>query len=141
VIWILLVAYQVKHFLADYPLQTPYMLRKFLPGWDFVRPLAAHAGTHAGFTFVIALAATFTRPYGLPISVGCAALDFTVHFIVDRIKASPQMLGRFKALSAAEFKSASAPQIRANTYFWWALGWDQAMHHLTHYLIIWILLG
>ena len=40
---LLAVIYQVKHFLADYPLQTPYMLQKFKEQ-DWETPLAAHAG-------------------------------------------------------------------------------------------------
>jgi hypothetical protein len=49
-VWLLLAVYQLKHFVADYPLQTPYMLKKFLPGNDFIKPLSAHAGVHALFT-------------------------------------------------------------------------------------------
>lgn len=53
---LLVVAFKIKHFVADYPLQTPYMLGKFKArGW--VRPLAAHAGVHAGLTAAIALGA------------------------------------------------------------------------------------
>jgi hypothetical protein len=158
ILFTLLVVYQLKHFLADYPLQTPYMLKKFLPGWDFVKPLACHAGVHGLFTFFIA----FCFRQQAPLALGLASLDFTVHFIVDRIKASPKLLGRFKAISADEFKSSASiitqaneprchPEIKlaakmfqrrlkSNTYFWWALGWDQMMHHLTHYVIIWCLI-
>jgi hypothetical protein len=160
----LLIAFQFKHFLADYPLQTPYMLQKFKPGWEFVKPLAAHAGTHAAFTWLICLVFAVIKgkvPVYLPPAM--ALLDFTVHFVVDRIKASPRLLGRYKALSAKEFpdtiRDASGgykiggdtymvPEGKArdarkalldNKYFWWALGWDQMMHHLTHYLIIYLL--
>lgn len=54
-IFLLLIIFQVKHFLCDYPLQNSYMLRKFLPGRDFIMPLAAHAGVHAVCTFLIVL--------------------------------------------------------------------------------------
>lgn len=27
-------------------------------------------------------------------------------------------------------------RIKSNTYFWWALGLDQMVHHLTHYVFI-----
>lgn len=158
ILFTLLVVYQIKHFLADYPLQTPYMLKKFLPGRDFVKPLACHAGVHGAFTFLIAFC--FRQQVGL--ALGLAAFDFTVHFVVDRIKASPKMLGRYKAITPDEYKgnmsiirAAEDPKshpeiklaakgfqrrIKSNTYFWWALGWDQMMHHLTHYVIIWCLI-
>lgn len=154
-VFALLVIFQIKHFVADYPLQGKYMLKKFLPGWDFVLPLTAHAGVHALITLVI-LVLIKSNMYWL------VAVDFVVHFIVDRIKASPKMLGRFKALSAVEFRllfttpprklgegvafkyvteAEVAEAIRDNTFFWWALGWDQMMHHLTHYFIIWMLVS
>ena len=153
-VWLLLAVYQLKHFVADYPLQTPYMLKKFLPGKDFIKPLAAHAGVHALFTLLIALA---VNP---KLAIPLALLDFVVHFIVDRIKASPKMLGKYKSLSAGEFKTLNdeivsikklSPgssyelwkinkQFKHNKYFWLALGADQMCHHLTHYIIIYLLI-
>jgi hypothetical protein len=111
----LLVVFQLKHFLADYPFQTPYMLKKGSGGMDWVLPLAAHAAVHATMTFVIAL---FVRP---ALAFPLAGIDFCTHFIVDRIKASPSLGGRFTP---------------AQPKFWWALGADQMAHHLTHYAII-----
>jgi hypothetical protein len=142
----LLVAFQLKHFLADYPFQNEYMLGKFKSkGW--VKPLAAHAGVHAFMTFLI------TGPLvGAAKAVTFATFDFGIHFVMDRIKASPRLLGRFKALSAKDFRvvamvanqsnaaiearEEARSALRANKYFWWALGADQTVHHLTHYAII-----
>ena len=114
----LLVIFQIKHFLADYPLQTPYMLGKFKGGLEWISPLALHSLVHALFTLAILLAFA-------PSLWALAFLDFTVHFIQDRIKASPNLLGRFKP---------------DNKFFWWALGQDQMVHHLTHYIIIWLII-
>lgn len=114
----LVLIYQLKHFIADYLLQGKYMLKKFAPGWEFVLPLAAHCAVHAVFTF--AITAVFV-PWLLAASL--AAFDFVVHFIMDRIKASPRMLGRFT---------------KDDPRFWWALGFDQMIHHITHYIIIYI---
>jgi hypothetical protein len=50
-----LVAFQIKHFLADFPLQGKYMLGKFKGGTDWVLPLVAHSGVHALFTLAIVL--------------------------------------------------------------------------------------
>jgi len=116
-IFILLIAFQVKHFLCDYPLQTPYMLGKFKEV-DWFAPLSLHCFTHAAGTLIVLL--LFTNSELLFIYV---LLDYCLHFIMDRVKASPKMLGRFKP---------------DNKYFWWSLGGDQAWHHLTHYLIIYL---
>lgn len=144
VIFLLLAIYQVKHFLCDFPLQGPWMLRKFLPGWDFALPLAAHAGLHALFTLVIAFIFSW-RPGNVLFCLGLASFDFIAHFIMDRIKAGPKYLGRYKSLSAKEYNElwsstfGQARELRHNTYFWWCLGFDQMVHHLTHYAIIFAL--
>ena len=44
-IFYLLVVYQIETFLADFPLQGQYMLRKTLPGFKFILPLALHCAT------------------------------------------------------------------------------------------------
>ena len=152
-IWLLLIIYQIKHFIADYPLQGKYMLGKFKPYPDFILPLLAHSEVHGSFTFLIAFCVK-----GYEAALALAILDMTIHFAVDRVKASPDLLGRFSALSKKEAirlmtdgiapKSVgiSTPQEvaeawKSNTYFWWALGADQFAHHLTHYFIIWALVS
>jgi hypothetical protein len=85
---------------------------------------------------------------------------------MDRIKASPDLLGRYEALSKHEMIvqvvpvlndwkkqgpcSLSAPRgrgytramerVKSNMYFWWSLGFDQGVHHLTHYGIIYLII-
>lgn len=158
-IFILLVIFQIKHFVADFPLQGAYMLGKFKGGKAWIAPLAAHAGVHMTFTTMIALGARV----GFFVAVMCGLLDFVIHFTVDRIKASPEMLGRYKALSGKEMmalkirreelKEKDPPdgtehldirdvheRFKSNTYFWWALGADQFCHHMTHYGLIFIIM-
>lgn len=106
------------------------MLGKFKIGTEWILPLTAHASVHAAFTLAIASVYGFAVMDGsalfvLRLAALLALLDFVVHFIVDRIKASPNLLGRWKPDSP---------------YFWWALGADQMAHHLCHYVIIYILL-
>lgn len=129
-IWALLVVYQLKHFIADYPLQGQYMLRKFLPTPHWILPLAAHAGVHAAMTATIALC---VRPHA---ALWLALFDFAAHFTVDRLKASPNLGGRFKPLTKDTYPTATDDQKKSNTYFWWAIGADQTAHHLTHYALI-----
>lgn len=126
-LFLLLVLFQLKHFLADFPLQGRYMLGKFSRDRAvWIPALLAHCAVHALLTLLICgWWGWSTVATGVVILL--AALDFAVHFVVDRVKASPDLLGRWK------------PDSR---YFWWALGADQAAHHLTHYVIIyWLLSG
>lgn len=117
-IFVLLVMFQVKHFIADFPLQREYMLKKRLPGWAFVVPLAIHCSVHAFLTLLICL---FVNPFLWWLAI----VDFIVHFVMDRIKSGPQFLGRFDDHSKAGF--------------WNSLGFDQMVHHLTHIGIIYYL--
>lgn len=141
-VFTLLVLFQLKHFLADYLLQGQYMMGKFKEkGWAL--PLASHALVHASFTLIIVFAFERGDLYWL------APVDFVAHFCMDRIKASPNLLGRFKVvgyddmkmISDAGFETTySRDKKRGNRLFWISLGLDQMVHHLTHYAIIyWIM--
>jgi hypothetical protein len=134
------------------------MLKKFSGGSEWILPLLAHASVHGAFTLAIVLIVN-------PSFWWLAFMDLIIHFTMDRIKASPDMLGKYKQMSPAEFvennailaKFAANPprhntmeadtynrallRVNHNKYFWWALGLDQAVHHLTHYLIIFILIA
>lgn len=126
----LLVAFQVKHFVADYPLQGRFMLGKFREDWGFLKPLLAHVAVHAVGTFLI------TCWFGVGQALCLALFDASAHFVMDRAKASKRYLGRFKPLTADTAPTATPAQWRSNTFFWWSLGFDQAVHHLTHYAVI-----
>lgn len=134
-IFLLLIVFQIKHYLCDYPLQSDWMAGKKHLARNWEGALAAHAGVHAAFTFAI----VFTY---LPAehAILAAAFDFIMHFVMDRIKASPYLLGKYKALSYAEYRNSTAAQKRDNRVFWRILGLDQMWHHLTHYAIIYYIL-
>lgn len=117
-VFTLLVIYQLKHYVADFPLQREYMLRKTKANWDFLFPLSLHCLVHGLGTFIICLVYA-------PSLVWLAALDFIVHFIIDRIKSGPRYLGKFNDLSKASF--------------WNILGLDQMAHHLTHIYFIYLI--
>lgn len=140
-VFVLLVVFQCKHWLADYPLQRRWMLGKFRSDWGFVFPLLAHVAVHGFMTFWIsaialsALRSDFWNPQ--PVALLLAFFDMTIHFVMDRIKASPKYLGRYKTLTAETAKTATDAQWRSNDRFWWSMGFDQSIHHLTHYAIIW----
>jgi hypothetical protein len=141
-IFYLLVYFQIKHFLADYIFQTQYHLKKFLPTWEFFIPLLSHCVVHGSFTAIVVLT---INPYMWWLIL----VDILVHFVMDRIKAGPKYLGRFKSLSAKEYNELeSLPNSREvykkkkeNLFFWWSLGIDQMVHHLTDIYIIYRLVN
>lgn len=115
----LLIVFQAKQFIADFPLQREYMLKKVLPGWEFLLPLTTHCLVHAGITLAICLVVN-------PTCWKLAIIDFGAHFIMDRIKSGPRYLGRFND--------------KSKPGFWTCLGFDQMVHHFTHYYIIYQLI-
>ncbi len=127
---LLFVLFQLKHFVADYPLQTQYMLGKFKDdGWE--KPLLAHVGVHAVFTFLI------TCYFGVWHAVLFALFDAITHFVMDRFKADKRYLGRFTALSKDTYMSATDEQKRSNWWFWQAHGGDQLFHTLMNTIVVW----
>lgn len=148
-VFLLLVLFQFKHLIADYFLQGKYMLKKFLPGWDFFVPLLAHVGVHGSFTLTVLLVCA-------PKLWWVCLVDMSIHFAMDRIKAGPKYLGRFKPLTPKGFKKdldvsmhaddkkmqdQAKSRLRGNTWFWWSLGIDQMVHHLTDILIIYMIVS
>jgi len=151
-LFLLLVIFQFKHWFADYPLQGEYMLGKFKADWGFVKPLLAHVGVHAAFTFLISV---FFVPWYIAFLLALG--DATIHFFMDRLKAGPKYMGRWKPLtselwmmykndsmmdmpSRIALRATAIAKLRDNVLFWWALGIDQMVHHLTHYGIIYIII-
>jgi hypothetical protein len=85
-------------------------------GW--FNPLLAHSSIHGFLTLIICLIYA-------PHLWWLALVDLATHFIIDRIKASPSLGGRFKLPSIA---------------FWHALGVDQFFHHITHLFLIYVII-
>lgn len=137
------IAFEVKHFLADFILQGKYMLGKFAKDWKFVMPLTAHCLVHWLFTTLILYAAA-------PGMEWMATVEFFIHFVMDRIKASPDMLGRYHCLSKREMAEIQRAEgtpvyhayshfLRSNKLFWWSLGLDQMVHNLTYCWIVYMI--
>lgn len=137
-LFLLLVAFQFKHFFADYPLQIEYHLGKFKTGWSWVAPLASHCFVHMLFTFLIVMWFAQDSVWAFKM----ATFDFVSHFIMDRIKASPRWLGRFKPLTSSQWMTAKRnfnnQALRSNRWFWISIGIDQLVHHLTDLVIVFL---
>lgn len=119
VVLIFLLAFQVKHLIVDFYLQTPYMYENKGKKEGWVQPLALHASYHAVATYGIMLVwlnMNQTR-IGILVLGAMVLFDFVSHFIVDRWK-------------------ATQPDTPDTTKFWTNLGWDQFWHHTVGILIV-----
>lgn len=99
----------VKHYVADFVLQTDWMARGKERATGWFPPLAAHAGCHAAATLGVALVVA-------PPLWWLALVDGAIHFSVDRAK------------SVVARRTGWTP---LNVRFWWLLGFDQMLHGLT----------
>lgn len=124
-ILLVLTALSLKHFFADFPLQTQYMLRKGKKGYQWIFPLAAHAAVHAGFTLLIFLIYD-------PRTAWVACVDFAAHFVVDRIKATYPMP---QGVWADHERGTNLRR------FYVAFGLDQLAHHLTYIGLVYLALS
>ncbi|MCM2403842.1 DUF3307 domain-containing protein [Rhizobium sp. S153] len=99
-----------KHLLADFILQTKWMAlgKERVQGW--LVPLTIHAAVHGALTTAIFV--TLAPPLAW-----IGAVDFAIHFAIDRSKA---IIQQHYALTTT------------TTGFWWLLGTDQTLHHITH---------
>ena len=141
-VFTLLTLFQIKHWLCDYPLQTPFMLQKF-QRTKWIVPLACHAWTHALFTMtILSVFLLETQPLFeyTKLVLWLGVLDFTIHFVVDRVKAHHCGYAVVHSTLLRTLPDLGGRYKMDDKRFWWSLGADQMLHHFTHYLIIGIVL-
>lgn len=114
----------IKHFVADYFLQTPWMISEKA---DYGKPGGLfHAGEHAVLTWITLAILGFGW-----LSFLMALIDGIIHYHIDWCK-SNYLRGRF-AFSLT-------PMDHTDTEYWWAMGLDQFAHYMTYVLIVWWIL-
>lgn len=144
--------FECKHLLADWIFQTTYMVvgKGKRTGW--ILPLSFHCGWHALGTALILLllvpervthlesdGTEVVRVLTLAGKLLLVCLDFVIHFGMDRVKSSPNMLGKFKYI--CDYVNATKSEKLGDFIFWKTLGIDQFVHHLTNLLIVWLAVG
>jgi len=99
----------VKHIIADFFLQNSWMAlgKDQKTGWAL--PLLAHCLVHLAVSMLLILIIA-------PKFWFVAVIDFAIHILVDRAK----------GLCVSTFNVTPEHQ-----WFWWLIGIDQALHHLT----------
>ena len=105
-----LVALTAKHFVADFPLQNKFMLRKTnVNGWQI--PLLTHAGVHGVLTALVLFPVLGWE--AILFGIG----DFGFHLIIDF------------------WKSRFARYHPFEKMYWVAFGVDQLLHQVTYIAI------
>jgi hypothetical protein len=105
----LVLAFTIKQFVVDFPLQNNWMARGKERAEGNLPPTALHAGIHGASTALIAILA-------VPGQWWLGLADFIIHFVIDFGKAAISRRTKWKPEDAA---------------FWTLFGFDQMLHHLT----------
>lgn len=110
----------VKHFIIDFPFQVPYHYQNkgkygHLGGIH-------HAGLHGIGTILVLI--FFTTPI---LVVILAIVDMVVHYHIDWAKMNINSKLNLKPDNSEKF--------------WWLLGLDQLLHHLTYVAIVWVVIS
>ncbi|MDB5657171.1 MAG: hypothetical protein JWQ94_4784 [Tardiphaga sp.] len=107
--WML--ALTVKHVIADFFLQNAWMAigKDQKTGWAL--PLLAHVAIHGVLTTLLVAAVQ-------PKLWFVGLIDFAIHLCIDRLK------------GVLVSSYCIAP---GHPWFWWLLGIDQALHHVTDF--------
>jgi hypothetical protein len=112
---IALTLFVLKHFAADFVLQTPYMLKN---KGDYGHPGGLyHVGIHLLFTGLILRYLDVT----VVTFVGLLSFEFMIHYHMDWYKVR---LNRIKGWTAQQRE------------FWLLTGFDQLIHYLTYVVIL-----
>ena len=111
----LMVAFCLKHWVADFVLQTARMVQE--KGQYGKLGGLMHSGIHAFCTFFVLLVFALPLPFVLMIIL----IEFVVHYHIDYAK---------EGLSRWLGDTTSAHR------YWVVLGFDQLLHHLTYAVII-----
>jgi hypothetical protein len=107
VLWMLLLT--VKHVIADFFLQNSWIALGKDSKTHWLLPLTVHCLIH-GVLAMLVIVPFAPRLWFLGIA------DFVVHFLIDRAK----------GFCVARYEIGMDHQ-----WFWWLIGIDQALHHLT----------
>lgn len=114
---IVILGLQLKHVICDGPLQSLQMVRDKS---TYGKPLGVlHAAIHIGGSLIV----LWIAGLGLTLSLGLAVLDGLIHYHTDFFKENVVKFGGWTP---------------ADSPFWWALTTDQAVHHMTYVLIVWL---
>jgi hypothetical protein len=115
---LVLLILQLKHFVADFLIQTPY---QFLNKGKYGHPGGfIHAGIHALGSMLAFFVITPSFRLGAAIVIG----EFIAHYHIDWLKEN-----------TVKRQQWVFPQ----SEFWWTFGADQALHQLTYLVIAAIL--
>jgi Protein of unknown function (DUF3307). len=131
---LLLFLFQLKHYACDYLFVTEFMLNKGVKdSWildmlcgkpkssnDWILPLSSHCFIHMLPTIAI----SYCVLKDTEVSFYLGLFDFVSHFIIDRLKASPNYGGKYSA---------------SDKKYWMCFGLDQLAHNTIYILILSVL--
>lgn len=143
VLYMVIALFALKHFLASYPLQCSYTV-KGLGSSNWFLPMLARCSVPAITTMVLVLGIWHKMGVSLNVTLLAVvmAIDFVSHFLIDRMKVSGGLFGRFQVASPQELAQiaidytskdpavveAAQAESDSNKYFWWVDGFCHLLY-------------
>lgn len=118
ILWALF-AFQIKHFLCDFALQTKWQIAN--------KGVYGHPGglAHAGLHVVASIPALLILTGRMDVIAGVVVAEFAIHYHCDWLKANVDHRLR---LTTQDY------------WHWYIFGFDQLIHHLTYVGIVFVML-
>ena len=115
----------IKHFVADYFLQTTWMISQKA---DYGKPGGlVHATEHGVLTWLVLAALGFGW-----LSLLMAVVDTVIHYHIDWAKSN---------YLRGNFAFSLMPKDQSDPQYWWAMGMDQFAHYMTYVFIVWLIVS
>lgn len=116
----LITALLLKHFLADFVLQTPYQVHN---KGRFGHPAGLlHVSIHIALSFLILVAVAWSgKPIVMQMVMWALFVEAGIHYYTDWSKC--WITQRF------DLKPC-------DSYYWWLTGADQLIHHMTYIIMV-----
>lgn len=136
ILTILLVGLIIKHFVADFPLQTLWMAKN--KGTLLHAGGLAHSGIHAALTLILLACLQASLGVGWLVLLGVVIAEAVVHYFIDYTKMN--LDGWLKYSRLIEENGVTTGRLITSGNYYLLLGADQLLHYLTYAAIIYVLL-
>jgi hypothetical protein len=133
-IFLILLMFEFKKLLCDYPIHPTFILKKFQS--ENYKAFAFHSFVHSFFTFLII---SIMTDADMGLSLTLSFFEYIVHFALSLWKSRSQLMARFRPLDLDEFLVADKKSKFHHRMYWGIFAVDRMIHQGLYLLILYVL--